>query len=332
MPRDLTPTTIENQFVLKALLEKLRLDNREFEQIRNLEITFSPTEYGVVDVRLGRTRVIARISAEITQPYEDRPYDGIFMISTEFSPMVAPTFEVGRKSEDELLIQRAIEKSIRRSGALDTESLCIISGEKCWAIRADVHFLDHDGGLLDASCIAVIGGLLHFRRPDIVIEGVGSKREIIVYPPSKRVPIPLSVLHIPICVTFSFFDLPQARAIASGAAPVLTAVSSNTSMDNEVVEFDESAESTAVLLDTNFQEELLRHGYMSVTANTNREICQVLKGGMIPVDASLLLTCSAKALEIAETVTNLLKKKLKEDEIHRNVNNIIVEARAENER
>ncbi|KAJ8102017.1 ribosomal protein S5 domain 2-type protein [Lipomyces tetrasporus] len=327
MPRDLTPSTIENTFVLKALTERIRLDSRSFNQLRDLDISFSSTEYGVVDVKLGRTRVIARISAEITQPYADRPYDGLFIIATEISPMAAPTFEAGRKSEDELVISRIVEKSIRRSGALDTESLCIISGEKCWAVRADVHFLDHDGGLMDAACIAVSAGLLHFRRPDITIEGVGSRREVIVHPITERVPVPLAVLHVPVCVTFSFFDVRRASSAISGRTRNDEAKDVD---DDDVEEEDDS--SVAVLVDATLQEELLRHGYMSVTANTNREICQIQKGGDMPVDVGVLLSCSEAAIMVAEKVTKLINKRLKEDGARRNVGNLLVEARAENDR
>ncbi|KAK7206685.1 ribosomal protein S5 domain 2-type protein [Myxozyma melibiosi] len=313
MAPNLKPSALENAFVLKALTENVRLDNRSFSQMRNLDISFSSTEYGVVDVRLGRTRVIVRISAEVTQCRSDRPYDGLFLISTEISPMAAPTFEAGRKSEEELVISRIIEKSIRQSQALDTESLCILAGEKCWLVRADVHFLDHDGGLLDAGCMAVSAALLHYRRPEISIVGTGNKREVVVHPVTEKVPVPLSVLHVPVCVTFSFFNMKLA--------------------DNDDEEMDTDApDQTAVLVDASLQEELLRHGFMAVTANTNKEICQIYKAGQLVVEIETLLSCTEAAVAVAEKVTKLIKRRLKEDEATRNVDNIFEEARAENTR
>ncbi|KAK9465506.1 ribosomal protein S5 domain 2-type protein [Lipomyces arxii] len=327
MSRDLVPSNIENAFMLKALTENVRLDNRSFNQLRNLSIQFSEHEYGVVDVRLGRTRVIGRISAEITEPYPDRPSDGVFIIATEISPMAAPTFETGRKSEEEAVISRIIEMSVRRSGALDTESLCIITGEKCWAVRADVHFLDHDGGLVDAACIAVSAGLLHYRRPDISIEGIGIQRKVIVHPLSERVPVQLSVLHVPICVTFSFFDMRKTNSTLSlwdnRESEKLSEASQDQGDDDDTV--------TAVLVDATMQEELLRHGYMNVTANTNREICQIQKGGELAVDVGTLLSCAEAAIGVAERITKLINRLLKEDEAGRNVG-ILAESRAENDR
>ena len=55
MPREVEPSVNEKEFVLKALTEELRLDGRGFDQYRDIELTFGD-EYGVADVRLGKTR------------------------------------------------------------------------------------------------------------------------------------------------------------------------------------------------------------------------------------------------------------------------------------
>jgi len=95
MPREADISINEREFIQQALRENIRLDERSFDSFRNLELAFGD-EYGVADVQLGKTRIIARISAEVTAPFPDRKFDGIFNISTEFSPMASPAFEVGR--------------------------------------------------------------------------------------------------------------------------------------------------------------------------------------------------------------------------------------------
>jgi exosome complex component RRP45 len=40
-----------------------------------------------------------------------------------------------------------------------------------WSIRVDIHFLDNDGNIIDAACIAAISALAHFRRPDVTVIG-----------------------------------------------------------------------------------------------------------------------------------------------------------------
>ena len=57
MPREVEPSLNERQFFAKALSENIRLDGREFDQFRALELEFSD-EYGVAEVRLGKTRYV----------------------------------------------------------------------------------------------------------------------------------------------------------------------------------------------------------------------------------------------------------------------------------
>ncbi|XP_010766925.1 exosome complex component RRP45-like, partial [Notothenia coriiceps] len=106
------------------------------------------------------------------------------------------------QSELSVKLNRQLERCLRNSKCIDTESLCVVSGEKVWQIRVDVHMLNHDGNLMDAASIAAITALCHFKRPDVGIQG----DEVTVYSPEERDPIPLSVYHMPISVSFSFFQ------------------------------------------------------------------------------------------------------------------------------
>lgn len=156
-----------------------------------------------------------------------------------------------------MILSRILEKAIRRSNAIDTESLCIIAGAKCWSVRADVHVLDYDGGLIDASCASIVAALQHFRRPDVSIDG----EDVTIYAPTEREPVPLSLMHHPICVTFSFYQ------------------------GGEIM-----------IVDANLHEEQAREGEMIVTMNRHGELCQIAKLGGVPVDALVLLGCTSTAL------------------------------------
>ncbi|OAQ87189.1 3' exoribonuclease [Purpureocillium lilacinum] len=293
MPRDAEPSLSERTFVLKALEEGLRIDNRKFDQFRPLQLSFGD-EYGVADVQCGKTRVVAKVSAEVTVPYTDRPFDGIFTITSELSPMVAPSFEFNRPTETEVLLSRLLEKTVRRSGALDTESLCLIAGQKCWSVRADLHVLSHDGNLIDAACLAVVAALRHFRKPDTSIEG----EALTVYTAAEREPVPLSWLHSPFCVTFSFFG--------------------------------EGGDT--VLLDTTWLEEQLRVSSCTFSLNKHGEICQVSKLGGADIDAPVFVQCAQTALNKSKEFTDLLDRKLVEDAKRRDKGGFMAELRAENER
>lgn len=291
MAKDIEISTSEAQFILEALKQNGRLDGRSFDQFRDVEISFG-REYGDVTVKMGNTKVQCRISCQITQPYEDRPFEGLFLISTESSPMAGPQFENGNNTgEDEVLCARIIEKAVRRSGALDVEGLCIVAGSKCWAVRADVHFLDCDGGFIDASCVAVMTALLHFKKPDISVLG----DRVTVHPVDEREPVSLGILHIPICVTFSFFN-PQDT--------------------EENIKGDSNSE--IAIIDATLKEELLRDGTLTVTLNKNREVVQVSKAGGLPMDALSLMENCHKAYTITERLTEQILDVIKKDDAERN--------------
>jgi len=85
--------------------------------------------------------------------------------------MAAASFEPARVGPYELLLSRTLDNTLRRARAIDLESLCILAKKLVWSVRVDVHFLDHDGGLVDAACVAVVAALSSFRRPDVEVRG-----------------------------------------------------------------------------------------------------------------------------------------------------------------
>jgi exosome complex component RRP45 len=198
-----------------------------------------------------------------------------------------------RPTDAEVILSRILEKAIGRSNALDTESLCIIAGLKCFALRADVHIVDHDGGLIDASCIAVMAALQHFRRPDVIVEG----EKATVLSVREREPIPLSILHQPLCVTFSYLE------------------------DEEIF-----------LVDANLAEEQVRQGEVIITMNRHGEVCQIAKYGGATMDPLAILNCTNIALQKVKELSKIIQTKLDEDVAKRNAGGLMAELSAENAR
>jgi exosome complex component RRP45 len=58
--------------------------------------------------------------------------------------------------------------------------------------------LDDQGNVTDAACIAAISSLLHFRIPQVSVDGDG----VVVHDEMEKSPVPLSIHHIPIATTF----------------------------------------------------------------------------------------------------------------------------------
>jgi len=64
-------------------------------------------------VQLGQTRVMAFVTAQLVEPYRDRPNEGSLAIFTEFSPMADPSFEAGRPGEAAVELGRIIDRGLR---------------------------------------------------------------------------------------------------------------------------------------------------------------------------------------------------------------------------
>ncbi|XP_010146461.1 PREDICTED: exosome complex component RRP45 [Eurypyga helias] len=189
--------------------------------------------------------------------------------------MAAPGFEPGRQPELLVTLNRLIERCLRNSKCIDTESLCVIAGEKVWQIRLDLHLLNHDGNIIDAASIAGIVALCHFRRPDVSVQG----EEVTVYTPEERDPVPLSIHHMPICVSFAFFQ-----------------------------------QGTYLLVDPCEREEQVMDGLLVIAMNKHQEICTIQSSGGIMLVNDQVLRCSnITAVKVAE-ITELIQKALENDQ------------------
>ncbi|KAL8973670.1 MAG: hypothetical protein Q9197_002097 [Variospora fuerteventurae] len=292
MPREAEPSINERAFILEALRENIRLDGRALDAFRNIELSFGD-EYGIVDVQLGDTRILARISAAVTAPFPDRKFDGIFTVTTELSPMASPAFEVGRQTETETLLSRLLEVALCRSSALSTESLCLLAGQQVWSLTATCHVLSHCGNLLDACNLAVLAALQHYRIPEVTVKG----EEVIVHSVEERNPVPLAMLHHPLCVTIALFEGGE-----------------------------------KAIVDATVREQQCCEGEVVVTANKYGEVVQIAKLGGVAADALVLLNCVDLAVAKVKELDAVISKALEKDARARDVGGLVAELRAENER
>eukprot|EP00897_Mesotaenium_endlicherianum_P003395 jgi/Mesen1/3083/ME000183S02134 len=276
MPREGSVVSInEKEFILAAVREEKRIDERTLYETRPIHFAFL-REDGVVELQMGQTRVLAVVTAELGQPYKDRPNEGSLSVFTEFSPMADPEFEPGRPGEAAIELGRIVDRGLRESRALDTEALCVVAGRAVWAVRIDIHILDNGGNLVDAANLAALAALLSFRRPECSVGG-DDGQTVTVHPPEVRDPVPLSIHHLPIAVTFAFFN----------------------DGDNMVI-------------DPSLKEEAVMGGRLTFTVNAHGEICAVQKGGGVPVTSSEILRCARiaanKALDITDTLKQAVEK------------------------
>ena len=130
-------TTCERSFLLNAIKKGHRIDGRNAYDYRHVQIAFGPTR-GHCEARIGETRVLAQATCDLVKP------DGILSFNVDLSPMASPRFDVAQTRESSVELVRLLERTIKESRAVDTESLCVVAGAKVWAIRVDVRALNDD--------------------------------------------------------------------------------------------------------------------------------------------------------------------------------------------
>ncbi|OEL15986.1 Exosome complex component RRP45B [Dichanthelium oligosanthes] len=265
------PTVNERDFIERALQSDLRVDGRHSFDFRKLKITFG-REDGSSEVQLGETHVLSYVTAQLVQPYRDRPNEGTLAIFTEFSPMADPAFEPGRPGESAIELGRVIDRGLRESRAVDMESLCVVAGKHVWSVRVDLHILDNGGNLIDAANIAALAALSTFRRPECTVGG-DDGQQVIVHDPEVRDPLPLTIHHMPIAVTFAYFG-----------------------------------EGNIVVVDPTYKEEAIMGGRMTATINSNGDICSIQKAGGEGVMSSVVMQCLRIASVKAADITSKIRK------------------------
>ena len=71
-------------FIRQALGQGIRLDGRNPNEFREVEVTLKRSELSATaTVVIGCTRVISVVSGEIIAPYPDRPTEGTTLITIE---------------------------------------------------------------------------------------------------------------------------------------------------------------------------------------------------------------------------------------------------------
>jgi len=145
----------------------MRIDNRKLNEYRNIDLLTNiiTNADGSAQISLGDTSLIAGIKMEPAVPFPDTPNAGILTTNVELTPMASPMFEGGPPSPEAVEIARVVDRGIRESKMVNTEKLAIVPGEKVWMVYIDIHVLDYDGNLFDASFLASVAALMTTKIP-----------------------------------------------------------------------------------------------------------------------------------------------------------------------
>mmetsp|Transcript_16040 Transcript_16040/g.22133 ORF Transcript_16040/g.22133 Transcript_16040/m.22133 type:complete len:448 (-) Transcript_16040:187-1530(-) len=293
---------VEREFLVSALREQQRVDGRRPFDSRRLTLRFLTSERSVnsfyegpsVEARLGPTRVLAGVRAELVTPAPERPHEGTLALNVEISSIASPsTLDGPRASSSEAVeVGRLLERSVRESGAVDTEALCVLAGRKVWALTVVVQVLDHGGSLMDACSVGALMALLAFRHPDVSVGGGLDESEVVIHSPAEKEAISLHVHHLPLALSFAFLGVEQ------------------------------DLSEDLVVLDPSLKEEAAASARLTLCINTNQEICALHKPGGAAISPAQLMRCARIAGAQASERTAIMKGVLSQYETEKVANRI----------
>lgn len=161
-------STVKKDYIQGLAEEGKRVDARAMDQYRNVsvETDWVDTAEGSALVKLGNTQVLAGVKVGKGTPYPDQPESGVLMTNAELAPMAHSTFESGPPGEEATELARVVDRGIRESEMIELDKLCIVPEEEIWMVYIDIHVLNHDGNLIDASSLASIAALVTADAPD----------------------------------------------------------------------------------------------------------------------------------------------------------------------
>ncbi|MES2155890.1 MAG: exosome complex protein Rrp42 [bacterium] len=194
---------IKKDFIRSLVKDGKREDGRGFDEHRKLDIqvNYVSRAQGSARIRLGNTQVVAGVKIQLEKPYPDTPNRGNFMTSAELNPMASPNFEPGPPRIEAIELARVTDRSLRESGVIDFEALCITPGEKVWAVFVDLEIIDYDGNLFDACSIAGLAAVLSAKLP-----ATDPKTKEVVYADGKDRPLPVKIDNACFSTTFAKID------------------------------------------------------------------------------------------------------------------------------
>jgi exosome complex component RRP42 len=203
---------IKKDYLLQLAKQGKRADGRRMNEYRQVTI-----ETGVIDkaegsakVMIGNTQVVAGIKMDLGTPYPDTPDQGVMSTAAELIPLASPDFEAGPPREDAIELARVVDRGIRESEVIKFDELCIVSGEKIWLAFIDIHVIDYDGNLFDASSLAALAALLTAHVPieqfkESLEDDAETYPEIKTYLEQHQTNYPLPMRTPPISCTFVKF-------------------------------------------------------------------------------------------------------------------------------
>jgi exosome complex component RRP42 len=180
---------IKRDYITKLAEQGKRIDGRDFDRYRNIEIATKVVNKaeGSARVKIGNTQVLVGIKIDLGEPFSDSPNMGVLSTAAELIPLASPDFESGPPRQDAIELARVVDRGVRESQVVDVEKLVVTPGEKVWIVFIDIHILDYDGNLFDAASLGALAAL-----KTTVIPAKRFSEELPEEYPKEDFPLPMS--------------------------------------------------------------------------------------------------------------------------------------------
>lgn len=161
-------SSVKRDYIVDLARQGKRADARALDQYREISVEpgWVKNAEGSALAKIGNTQVLAGVKLARGEPYPEVPDSGVLITNAELVPLASPTFEPGPPDENAIELARVVDRGIRESGAIDLEKLVITPGEDVWVVFVDIHVLDQDGNLIDASALASLAALWNVKPPE----------------------------------------------------------------------------------------------------------------------------------------------------------------------
>jgi len=159
---------LNSPLIRELALSGRRLDGRGPYQMRDLSVETGVLSKGFSSSRviLGGTELIVGLNFQTSRPYPDHPGEGVMHTEVHFPGRIGERYPSERENDEAVELSRVVDRGVRHSGIIDMSSLCIIPGEKVWALYIDIQVIDHEGNIQDASNIGTVAALKTARIED----------------------------------------------------------------------------------------------------------------------------------------------------------------------
>lgn len=252
-----------------------------------------------VTLSLGNTRVETSLHCHIVEPHPQRPKAGFFSIDVdqlnhERSGAVAGSRGGAAGGAGHHVFPESLARlqqylmNLFRGGVVDTvEGLCVIPGRHVWSYSVQCCVMQDDGNVGDAVAMSVLAVLLAHRRPEVQVVG---DHELRWYGEWERDPVPLTLLHSPVSVTFAIATPPTSSSplqqTGAAASPTDPAALNCTSP-------------FTLLADPTMEEMFAAASSVTVAVNPEGQVVGLQKGGGATITATQLRLC----MEVAQLIS-----------------------------